>query len=58
MYQVLYDGDSSQMKSSGSHLQAHTVLDDAGTSSDDDDEDANSDQEEEGDDQEAEHGLG
>ena len=54
MCKVLCDGDSCQMKSSGTHLQAHTVLDDAGgdSSDDDDDEDANSDQEEEGDDQE------
>jgi hypothetical protein len=47
MHKVLHDGDTSQMKSSGSHLQAHTVLDDASDSSDDEDDDAaNSDKEE------------
>jgi hypothetical protein len=50
-HKVLCDGDTSQMKSSGAHLQAHAALDDVGgtSSDDDDDENVNSDQEEEGD---------
>jgi hypothetical protein len=43
---VLCDGDTSQMKSSGTHLKAHAVLDDASVSSDDEGDDAaNSDKE-------------
>jgi hypothetical protein len=47
LHKVLHDGDTSEMKPSGSHLQAATALDDASDSSDDEADDAaNSDKDE------------
>jgi len=39
MYNVKFDGDSSQLKCSGSHLEAHSMLDDVSDGSDSSEED-------------------
>ena len=48
MHNVKFDGDTSQLKCSGSHLEAHSMLDDVSDDSDSDEED----QQEEGNDAE------